>query len=71
MRRSDCTKIALVNNLNVRLLYYKNREVVELEISAISLRLSPDMVQRMANMTMKAGLMLDHVKAASKSQPFT
>ena len=71
MRRSDCTKIALVNNLNVRLLYYKNREVVELEISAISLRLSPDMVQRMANMTMKAGLMLDHVNAASKSQPFT
>ena len=71
MSQSDCTKIELANNLGVRLLYCKKCEVVELEIGAISLRLSRDMIQRMANMMMKASLMLDHANAASKSQPFT
>lgn len=71
MSQSDCTKIELANSLGVRLLYCKNCEVVELEIGAISLRLSPDMIQRVANMMMKASLKLEHVNAASKSQPFT
>ena len=71
MSQSNCTKIELANNLGVRLLYCKKCEVVELEIGTISLRLSPDMIQRMANMMMKASLKLDHVNAASKSQPFT
>ena len=71
MSQSNCTKIELANNLGVRLLCCKKCEVVELEIGTISLRLSPDMIQRMANMMMKASLKLDHVNAASKSQPFT
>ena len=45
--------------------------MVELEIGAISLILSPDMIQRVANMMMKASLKLEHVSAASKPQPFT
>ncbi len=68
MRQSNCTKIELANSLGVRLLYCENCEVVELEIGAISLRLSPDMVQRVANIMMKASLKLEHVNAASQSQ---
>ena len=71
MSQSDCTKIELAISLGVRLFYCKNCEVVELEIGAISLRLSADMIQRMANMMMKASLKLEHVSAVSKSQPFT
>lgn len=71
MSESDCTKIELSNSLGVRLLYCKNCEVVELEIGAISIKLNPDMIQRMANMMMKASLKLEHINAASKPQPFT
>lgn len=71
MSQSACTKIELANSLGLRLLYCKTCEVVELEIGAISLKLNPDMIQRMANMMMKASLKLNHVNAASKSQPFT
>ena len=71
MSQSDCTKIELANSLGVRLLYCKTCEVVELEIGAILLRLSPDMIQRVANIMMKASLKLEHVNAASESQPFT
>ena len=71
MSQADCTKIELANGLGVRLLYCKNYEVVELEIGAISLRLSPDMIQRVANIMMKASLKLEHVIAISKSRPFT
>ena len=70
MGQSDCTKIELANSLGVRLLYCKSCEVVELEIGAISIKLSPDMIQRVANMMMKASLKLEHVNAASKSKPF-
>ena len=70
MSQSDCTKIELANSLGVRLLYCKNCEVVELEIGAISIKLSPDMIQRMANVMMKASLKLEHVNATSKSQTF-
>lgn len=70
MRQSNCTKIELANSLGVRLLYCENCEVVELEIGAISLRLSPDMIQRVANIMMKASLKLEHVNAASQSQLF-
>ena len=71
MSQSDCTKIELANSLGVRLLYCETCEVVELEIGAISLRLSPDMIQRVANIMMKARLKLEHANAASKSRPFT
>ena len=71
MNQSDCTKIELANSLGVRLLYCETCQVVELEIGAISLRLSPDMIQRVANMMMKASLKLEHINAATKSQPFT
>ncbi len=71
MSQSDCTKIELANSLGVRLLYCKTCEVVELEIGAISLRLSPDMIQRVANIMMKASLKLEYVNAANESRPFT
>ena len=71
MNETLCNKIELANGLGVRLLYCQNCQVVELEIGAISLKLSPDMVQRVANIMMKASLKLDHVGAASKAEAFT
>ena len=71
MNETLCNKIELANGLGVRLLYCQNCQVVELEIGAISLKLSPDMVQRVANIMMKASLKLDHVSAASKAEAFT
>lgn len=71
MRGALCKKIELANGLGVRLLYCESCQVVELEIGAISLKLSPDMIQRIANIMMKASLKLDHVNAASKKPAFT
>ena len=73
MSESNCHKIELANSLGVRLLYCETCEVVELEIGAISVRLSPDMIQRVANIMMKASINLDKVNAGHKipvySQP--
>lgn len=71
MRDNACDKIELANSLGVRLMYCKSCEVVELEIGATSLRLSPDRIQRVANVMMKASLRLDHVQAASKTRTFS
>ena len=43
----------------MRLIYCKNCNVIEFEIGAISLRLSPSHVQQIANVMMKASLRLD------------
>lgn len=56
-----CDKLILAKNLGVRLIYCKNSNVIELEIGAISLRLSPAHVQQIANAMMKASLRLDRM----------
>ena len=56
MRGTLCKKIELASGLGVRLLYCESCQVVELEIGAISLKLSPEMIQRAANIMMKASL---------------
>ena len=71
MRSTLCDKIELAGGLGVRLLYCESCQVVELEIGAISLKLSPDMIQRVANIMMKASLKLDHVNALNKKPAYT
>jgi len=66
MNQAACEKIVLADALGVKLLYCENCEIVELEIGAMSIRLSPDMIQRMANVMMKASLKLDRVIVQSK-----
>lgn len=66
MKNIACEKIVLASGLGLRLLYCKNCAVVELEIGAVSMRLSPDAVQRMANLMMKASLNLDQITRLEK-----
>lgn len=56
---SKCEKVELANTMGLRMIYCGDCKVVELEIGAVSLRLCPDVVQRMANLMMKASLKLD------------
>ena len=58
-----CEKIELANSCGVRLIYCQDCQVVELEIGAISVRLCPDVIQRIANVMMKASLQLVHIMA--------
>ena len=71
MKDTLCEKIILANSLGVRLTYCAECNVVELEIGAISLRLNPDVVQRVANIMMKASLQLDHIEAVSRAMHST
>lgn len=66
---SACEKIELANSCGVRLIYCQDCQVVELEIGAICVRLCPDVIQRMANVMMKASLELEHVAAISNKPP--
>ena len=70
MRSNLCDKIELASGLGVLLLFCKKCQVVEMEIGAISLKLSPDMIQRLANIMMKASLKLDDVIAMNKKSAF-
>lgn len=63
-----CAKCELASGLGVRLLYCQRCEVVELEIGAFTLRLSPQSVQRIANVMMKASLKLDGVMARQQQK---
>lgn len=65
--RQACKKIELANSCGVRLIYCHDCQVVELEIGAISVRLCPDVIQRIANIMMKASLRLDHLTASNKA----
>lgn len=67
MKETFCEKIILANSLGVGLTYCSDCNVVELEIGAISLRLSPDVIQRVANIMMKASLQLDHIEAINRT----
>ena len=70
MRSNLCDKIELASGLGVWLLFCKKSQVVEMEIGAISLKLSPDTIQHVANIMMKASLKLDHVIAKNKKSAF-
>ena len=59
MINDPCEKLVLAEGLGVRLIYCKNCNVIELEIGAICLRLSPNHIQQIANVMMKASLRLD------------
>ncbi|HEY0562755.1 MAG TPA: hypothetical protein VGD04_05470 [Methylophilus sp.] len=60
-KKDICTKVILAESLGVRLVYCQRCEVVELELGAISIKLSPDKIQRIANLLMKASLRLDRL----------
>lgn len=62
-----CEKLILAEGLGVRLIYCKNCDVIELEIGAISLRISPNHVQQIANVMMKASLRLDRLVNANST----
>lgn len=55
----QCEKFELAGTDGFRVIYCKRCEVVELEIGALSLRLSPEILQRFANILMKASLRLE------------
>jgi hypothetical protein len=65
----DCEKIELADSCGVRLIYCQDCQVVELEIGAVCVRLCPDVIQRMANVMMKASLELEHLAAVSNKLP--
>ncbi len=67
MNTTQCDKIILADSLGVRLVFCQDCNVVELEIGAISVRLCPDVIQRVANVMMKASLQLEHVTSANKA----
>jgi hypothetical protein len=67
-KEAVCEKIELANSCGVRLIYCQDCNVVELEIGAISVRLCPDVIQRMANVMMKASLKLEHIAANNQAE---
>ncbi|MDX1916129.1 MAG: hypothetical protein SFU55_11140 [Methylophilus sp.] len=72
MEHLPCEKVLLADSLGIKLQYCKKCEVVELELGAVSIRLSPDSIQRIANIMMKASLKLDkanqHVQSHAEPQ---
>ena len=60
--QKNCDKIILASSAGLCLTYCPDCKIVEVEIGAISLRISPDVVQRMANVMMKAGFNLERVQ---------
>lgn len=56
---NPCEKLILAESLDVRLIYCKNCDVIEMEIGAVSLRLNPNHLQQIANVMMKASLRLN------------
>ena len=63
-----CDKIELANACGVRIIYCQDCDVVELEIGAISVRLCPEVIQRIANVMTKATLKLEHIVATQDAQ---
>ena len=59
-------KILLANSFGIKLFYFRDKNIVELEIGVTCLRLNPSLIQRIANVMMKASLRLDHIEAANK-----
>ena len=63
-----CEKVELANSCGVRLVYCQDCQAVELVIGAISVRLCPEMIQRIANVMMKASLQLEHIMAVNDAK---
>ena len=63
-----CEKVELANSCGVRLVYSQDCQAVELVIGAISVRLCPEMIQRIANVMMKASLQLEHIMAVNDAK---
>lgn len=59
-------KILLANSFGIKLFYFREKNIVELEIGMTCLRLNPSLIQRIANVMMKASLQLDHIEAKNK-----
>ena len=59
-------KILLAYSFGIKLYYFRGKNIVELEIGVTCLRLNPSLIQRIANVMMKASLQLDHIEAANK-----
>ena len=62
-------KILLANSFGIKLFYFRDKNIVELEIGVTCLRLNPSLIQRIANVMMKASLQLDHVIANKQNLP--
>ncbi|MES2500469.1 MAG: hypothetical protein V4570_08035 [Pseudomonadota bacterium] len=67
MKQAFCEKLILADSLGIRFSYCQDCNVVELEIGVISLRLNPDVMQRVANIMMKASLQLEHIEAVNRT----
>ncbi|PPC85885.1 MAG: hypothetical protein CTY37_07215 [Methylotenera sp.] len=59
-------KILLADSFGIKLFYLSDKNIVELEIGITCLRLNPSLIQRIANVMMKASLHLDHIKDTNK-----
>ncbi|OQW68767.1 MAG: hypothetical protein BVN34_08860 [Proteobacteria bacterium ST_bin12] len=59
-------KILLADSFGIKLFYLSDKNIVELEIGITCLRLNPSLIQRIANVMMKASLQLDHIEAKNK-----
>lgn len=54
--------VILADNLGLKLVFKPHHNMVELELGAIAIKLSPDKIQRVANLLMKASLQLDRLE---------
>lgn len=68
MKNDAFEKIVLAGSAGCRLVYCENCRFVEMEIGAVSIRLNPDVVQRVANVIMKAALKLDSLSSGAGQQ---
>lgn len=59
-------KVLLASSFGIKLFYCQDKNIVELEMGMTCLRLNPSLIQRIANVMMKASLQLDHLEAANK-----
>lgn len=59
LENQSCRKIELASTCGFRVMYCQECQIVELEIGALTLRFSPEFVQRFANIMMKASLRLE------------
>lgn len=67
MKKDRCEKVVLAGSSGCRLIYCEACRVVELELGAVSMRLNPDVLQRLANVLMKAALKLDNLSRQTNS----
>ncbi len=64
----QCEKIELAETAGFRVIYCSNCQVVELEVGALSLRLTPEMAQHFANVLMKGSLKLERLTQSGMYQ---